>query len=137
MNAGPAEDAQLDPCTLVTAADAEHVLGAPVDQPQRAANDVNAVCIYRARRGSPPPSLSLQLTEATSEEAASAALRDAKEGLAGLAPEELSGVGDEAFWMERMKQLHARKGNVWFTLVGDAPRTALVELARVIVARLP
>jgi len=99
-----------DPCALVTAAEAEQVLaGRPdAERPSELNNDYVAACRYVAPRGESVVVLAVKV----SRQSGRVGFENAKrmEEL-GIQIQPVSGVGDEAFWVE--DQLQPRFGTLY------------------------
>jgi hypothetical protein len=116
--------APIDACTLLTAADAEAILGGPVEKPVTSGHPLpvaghSSRCAYLTSR--PPLKVVNLLVEqlATPREAASAfeQTRRISKTVSGAPPEDLAGLGERAFWEGgSIAKLHVLKGNLWLVI---------------------
>jgi hypothetical protein len=114
----------IDACTLLTAADAEAILGGPVEKPVASGHRLpvaghSSRCAYLTSR--PPLRVVNLLVEqlATPREAASAfeQTRRISKTVSGTPPEDLAGLGERAFWEGgSIAKLHVLKGNLWLVI---------------------
>jgi hypothetical protein len=134
---GQSADSQaaIDPCALVTQAEADKALGggAKQERPGEANIPPNLVtCRYMAPRGEGLAVMTVMVRTGYSE-------NEARSGFQGTRElgetETVTGLGDEAFWLA--DQLYVLKGVRSLTLAGDVERTTAEELARTAVNRLP
>jgi hypothetical protein len=144
--------AAIDACTLLTKADAEQILGKPVDAPTHpvTGNETFIVdsCEYRVTGATPLDNATLIVTvpaagdQATAQAAFNLAKTQAQAAY-GSAPLDVPGVGDAAFWVGGAgNNLSILKGNVYATLSastqkGDSASQSLLDLAKVVLGRLP
>ena len=127
--------AAIDPCALVTQAEADKALGgnAKQERPGEANIPPNLVtCRYTAPRGEGLAVMTVMVRTGYGE-------NEARSGFQGTRElgetESVSGLGDEAFWLA--DQLYVLRGSRSLTLAGDVDKTTAEELARSAVNRLP
>jgi hypothetical protein len=148
----PVESSGLDACTLLTKADAESILGQVVQDPQRpiqgsATFDVSS-CKYQVEGEAAYENVTLIVTVPVSGDAQSAQTafetdKAASLEMLGAVPVDVPGVGDSAYWVAGYgNQLSILKGNTHLILsatnqTGDSAPQAVVDLAMVILSRLP
>lgn len=127
-------DTPVDPCTLVTKAEADQALGAASTEERPA--DANhaphlVACRYTAPRGNGVAVLLVMVRTGYSDGEA----RTGFEGTKEVGPTEaVSGLGDDAFWL--FDQLHVLSGRRALTLSGSVDRSVMQALARQAVDRL-
>ena len=127
---------RIDPCSLVTRAEAEALLGAPVAGPEKtAARGQFVQCRYLARGGPEAGRLTVQV-HAVDLRSKRRAFKDS-----GEAARPVTGIGDEAFWAPAMGALYVGKGPVTASFAAAAPgvdaRRASRSLALKGLARIP
>ena len=125
----------IDPCALVTAAEAADALGAQSAEPDRpaAANIPPGLvtCRYVAQRGQGVAVLTV-MVRTGSESESRIGFESAREQFAAAQPAE--GLGDDAFVLG--DQLHVRKGPVHLQISGDIPGDVARRLAETALGRL-
>jgi hypothetical protein len=149
-NAGHA--ALIDACALFTAADAEQILGDPVDDATHplSGSELFTVtsCKYRVREGNALENATIIVTVPADGDKAAArtAFEIGKKqapDMYGASPVEIPGIGDSAYWVSGSgNNLSVLAGaiNVMlsvYTQKGAVPSPALLTLAKLIVSRLP
>ncbi|HEX9669364.1 MAG TPA: hypothetical protein VGC93_07745 [Thermoanaerobaculia bacterium] len=143
----PAEQAAggppLDACQLFGPNDAKVVLEGNVGLMQSVAEDAMGrdltVCAYSAGYSTPPDIASLKIHRHRSPERAERTLGSVASTLRGR---EVPGLGDGAVWVERMGQLHVRRGALQLTVTVQAPQVpdpyaAARGIAETVLSRLP
>jgi hypothetical protein len=132
----------LDACALVTRDEAAAALGKSGGNMQASSSSQitgasgSTVCQFIAQDGGSVAQLSVIATKTPDASASKLAFTAAKNGFKDAHPEDVSGVGDEAYWLPATKQLHVRSGRTYLILSGDAPIDAMKQLARSAVSRL-
>jgi hypothetical protein len=129
---GAAQTASLDidPCAVVTDADVVQVLGvasSESDRPTEANSEYLATCRYVAPQG--------QGLMVNSPEYGRRAFQAAREQ--PFESEDVSGVGDEAFWNGDLRTLHVLQGEVYFAIGGDVELEQAKSLTLPALGRLP
>lgn len=138
-------ESHLDPCTLITKAEAETALGEPVEDPECTTNSPvgQVICSYSTpetfkfvqialtRTGDMPDSL----TEIG--ESAATIFETTRDNIEG---QNISGLGDQAFW--GVPGLHVLKGDIYFCIsVGSTDKPENLEMAKglaeLVLSRLP
>ncbi|MGH8195923.1 MAG: hypothetical protein ACREQ8_16225 [Woeseiaceae bacterium] len=122
-----------DPCALVTGADAEQALGAPIsesDRPREANNEYLATCRYVAPRGAGVAVMTIMVHGPESGRAGFRSLREQPFDI-----EDVAGVGDEAFRIA--DTLYVLQGEVFFSIGGDLAPEQAKALAMKAIGRLP
>lgn len=118
----------VDPCALVTQDEATAALGAPAgaaERPTEANNDNLSTCRYVAPRGQGVVVLAVMVYGI---DVSRTAFQNAK--AQPFPSEPISGVGDEAFWVDDpLNTLYVLKGNRYVSFGGDVPRDRLRDLA--------
>jgi hypothetical protein len=108
----------VDPCSLVSEADAGQALGAPIsesDRPREANNEYLGTCRYVAPRGQ---GLAVMTVMVHSQEYGRAGFRTAREQ--PFDSEDVAGVGDNAFWIgDPLNTIYVLKGDIYFAIGGD------------------
>jgi hypothetical protein len=141
----------LDPCTLLTKADAESILGKPV---MDATHPITAdatfevrSCEYRVTGGTALDNATLIYTVSSEGDAATAKTafdtgkKDAQKSW-NAAPVDVPGLGDEAYWVGGAgNNVSVLKGPIYITLSastykGDSPPAAIITLAKTVLSRL-
>ena len=143
---------KIDACTLLTKADAEQILGKPVDDPTHPVqgNETFSVdsCEYKVTGGTALDNATLIVTVPSNGDLATAQTafdtgKQQAQAAYNAAPVDVPGVGDTAYWVGGAgNNLSILKGNVNVTLSastqkGDAPSQAILDLAKVVLGRLP
>ncbi|HVF58240.1 MAG TPA: hypothetical protein VNJ70_00265 [Thermoanaerobaculia bacterium] len=132
----------LDACQLFGPNDAKVVLKDNVGLMQSMAEDAMGrdltVCAYSAGY-TPPDIASLKIHRHRSAERAEGTLDSVASTLRGR---EVPGLGDGAVWVERMGQLHVRRGALQLTVTVQAPQVpdpfaAARGIAETALSRLP
>jgi hypothetical protein len=144
--------AGVDPCTLLTTADAESILGKSVGEgshPIKASATFElSSCEYKIVNGTPLENTTLIYTYASGGDATLAKTAfDTGRGQAKASwnadPVNVPGLGDEAYWVAGAgNNISILKGAVYITLSastnkGDTPPAAILALAKVVISRLP
>jgi hypothetical protein len=133
----------LDACQLFGPNDAKAVLKGSVGLMQSMAEDAMGrdltVCAYSAGYSTPPDIASLKIHRHRSAERAEGTLDSVVSTLRGR---EVPGLGDGAVWVERMGQLHVRRGALQLTVTVQAPQVddpfaAARGIAETALSRLP
>ena len=125
QGAAPADSAAappssgIDPCALVTKAEAEEALGAPVGEAERP-SEANipphlSSCRYTARRGAALAILTLMVRTGYGGSESKTGFESAKQQFPGA--EAVAGIGEDAFFLGN--QLNILQGNVYLTIGGD------------------
>jgi hypothetical protein len=132
----------LDGCSLVTKDEAAAALGKSGTNMQASSSSQitgtsgNTVCQFIAQDGGSVAQLSVIATKTPDASVTRLAFTSAKNGYKDAHPEDVHGVGDDAFWLAATKQLHVRAGRTYLILSGDAPIDAMKQLAEAAVSRL-
>jgi hypothetical protein len=136
-----AAPAAIDPCTLVTAAEAAPALGLAEVKTGRPASVNNppslATCLYTGTSGDAMSVLNVTLRREASASEASAGLDGIKTGFADVGGVvDVAGLGDEAVWLPGGEQLWVLEGADLLGVSGDVPQAKAVELATTALTRL-
>ena len=128
--------AGVDPCTLVTSAEATQALGAGVGPPERP-KEANypprmATCRYVAPRGQGVAVMSVLVQLSDTADQARRGFQSAKEQFPGAAI--VPGLGDDAFAVAN--QLNVLKGTAYLNITGDFDLTTSTRLAQSALTRL-
>ena len=144
--------AAIDACSLLTKADAEQILGKPVDDPTHpvTGNEIFIVdsCDYKVTGGTPLDNATLIVTVPSGGDLATAQTafntgKQQAQAAYGSAPADVPGVGDSAYWVSGSgNNLSILKGDMNITLSvstqkGDSASQAILDLAKVVLGRLP
>jgi hypothetical protein len=147
----PPASVAIDACSLLTKADAELILGSPVDnptQPVQGSETFNVYsCEYYVTGGTPLDNATLIVTVPSNGDlgtalAAFTAGKDQAQTMYNAAPLDVPGLGDAAYWVAGAgNNLTILKGDVYINLSastqkGDAPSQALLDLAKVVIGRM-
>ena len=151
--APPAGNAtSVDACALLSKADAEKILGQPVKDPEspvQGSADFNvSSCVYHTQTGTALDRVALVVWVVASGDAAYAktAFETDKQKVPAnynADPVDVAGVGDAAYWVAGAgNQLMVLKGTVQFSLLastqkGDTASPEIVDLAKLVISRLP
>jgi hypothetical protein len=142
----------IDACTLLTKTDAEQILGNPVDAPSRpvTGNETFVVdsCKYGLTGGTPLDNATLIVTVPSANDLQTAQIafntgKQEAQANYGAAPVDVPGLGDSAYWVGGAgNNLSILKGDVNITISastqkGDAASQAILDLAKVVLGRLP
>ncbi len=143
---------KIDACALLTKTDAEQILGKPVDDPTHPVqgNETFSVdsCEYKVTGGTARDNATLIVTVPSNNDLAIAmtayttGMQQAQAAY-NAAPVDVPGLGDRAYWVGGAgNNLSILKGIVNVTLAvstqtGDSPSQALLDLAKVVLGRLP
>ena len=131
----PTARAEIDPCAVVTDADVEQVLGvesSESDRPTEANNEYLATCRYVAPQGQGVKVITVMVNGA---EYGRVGFQTAKEQT--FESQDVSGVGDEAFWIGDLNTLYVLQGDVHIAISGDVEVDQAKALALPALARLP
>jgi hypothetical protein len=128
--------AELDPCALVTSAEATQALGAavgPAERPKEANYPPRmATCRYVAPRGQGVAVMSVLVQRSDTADQARRGFQSAKEQFPGAAG--VPGLGDDAFAVAN--QLNVLKGTVYLNITGDFDLATSKTLAQSALERL-
>jgi hypothetical protein len=143
---------KFDACKLLTKADAEQILGKPVDSPTNplqgdATYSVDS-CEYKVTGGTALDNATMIVTVPANGDPARAQAvfnsgKQQAQALYNAAPLDVPGLGDAAYWVGGAgNNLSILKGNIFVTLSastqkGDSASPALLDLAKVVLGRLP
>lgn len=130
------EEDGTNPCSLVTKDEAEAALGKPVADGERPDVAQGLICQFVGTQGSDVWQLQVLVTQSGSAESMTSAFASAKESVAETNPEDVSGIGDEAFWIPGANQLNIRQGNTYLIISGDASLDVLKGVAEKALDRL-
>ena len=148
----PPVNTSLDACTLLTKADAEQIMGKPVDDPTHPVqgNETFTVdsCEYKVQGGTALDNVTLIVTVSSNGDLATAQTafntgEQQAQAAYGASPVDVPGVGDSAYWVGGSgNNLSVLKGNVNINLgastqKGESPSQAIIDLAKVVLGRLP
>ena len=143
---------KFDACSILTKADAEQILGEPVDSPTspQMGSETFSVdsCAYQVTGGTALDRATLILTVPANGDLARAQAvfntgKQQAQSLYNSAPVDVSGLGDAAYWVGGAgNNLSILKGDIYISLSastqkGDSPSQALLGLAKVVLGRLP
>lgn len=143
---------KIDACVLLTKADAEQILGNPVKEPTHPVqgNETFSVdsCEYQMVGGTALDNATLIVTipsngNLTSAQTAFTTGKEQVQAAYNAAPSDVPGLGDTAYWVGGSgNNLSFLKGNINITLSvstqkGDAPSQEILDLAKVVLGRLP
>jgi hypothetical protein len=125
----------IDPCALVTKAEAEEALGAPVGEAEKP-KEANippslATCRYVAKSGQHVSVLTITVRIGSSPSESKSGFESTKEMFTGAQP--VPGIGDDAFWFG--DQLNVLKGKVYL-IIGGVERDKAAALAQTALKRL-
>jgi hypothetical protein len=126
----------VDPCALVTSAEAAQALGAAVGDAERP-KESNipprlATCRYVAQRGQGVAVMTVMVRLSDSASEARSGFRSAREQFPNA--EAVAGLGDEAFWIAN--QLNVLRGTVYVNITGDFDRATAQAVAETALKRL-
>jgi hypothetical protein len=132
----------LDPCTLLTQEEAEHLAGTTFSPPQSqpATNPLGQrICLYQSTSGDRLIELSLTDSKAMTKEmrdsgqSAKTIYQDLKQAMAGTSEQPV--MGDDAWW--GTPGLHILQGEVYLVIaVGNTSKTENHDLARHLAQRI-
>jgi hypothetical protein len=105
---------ELAACDLITADEAEEVIGKPVELDDQGSNSTFSVCTYQSEAGD---NFILSVAFGAGSAAYESSV-DALPAATGSKPEELSGIGDQAVFVDTGSGAAAKSGAV-YALVGD------------------
>lgn len=126
----------INPCSLVTKEEAEAALGKPVADAERPEVAQGLICQFVGSEGADVWQLQILVTQTGSAESMTSAFASARESIAETNPEDVSGIGDEAFWIPGANQLNIREGNTYIIVAGDASLDVLKGVAEKALGRL-
>jgi len=143
--------ANADACALFTKADAEMALGQPVGDAQRpdqaGANDTIVTCRYKVQSENSYASAMLLVLvpldgKVDSAKTHFAADKAMSQSMLAMAPVEIPGLGDEAYWLGgSVNQLTILHGNMRLILnvttqTGDTVPQTMLDLGKMMLGRL-
>lgn len=109
----------FDACAILTQERAQKIAGQPVAGITSTLEDVQGrgllYCPYNAGTIEHPQLVGLEIRPAASPRVAASRMKSARPYLERLSKkviQEVQGVGDEAYWVPGLQQLHTRKGSV-------------------------
>ncbi len=126
----------INPCSLVTKEEVEAALGKPVADGERPEVAQGLICQFVGSQGTDVWQLQILVTQTGSAESMTSAFASAKESVAETNPEDVSGIGDEAFWIPGANQLNIREGNTYIIVSGNASLDVLKGVAEKALGRL-
>lgn len=126
----------VDPCKLVTKAEAEATAGKALQDGVTPAGARGLLCEFRAKETVPPSYVRVAVNQTPSEELARAAFENLRKSQIDPPLQEVTGVGDEAVWMPGFKQLNVRKGRTIVAISGEGSIDAMKILAEKAFSRL-
>ncbi|MPZ49134.1 MAG: DUF3558 domain-containing protein [Dehalococcoidia bacterium] len=137
----PAEGGSLDPCSLLSNADASDALGATVSQAERP-SEAQFACRYTAPRGQGLAVLTVSVTRSPSPASARTGFQSTLDSLKSQFPESqfpgliqtATGIGDQAYHLG--DQLHVLRGAVYMVIGGDVSPEQARSLAQKALGRL-
>lgn len=117
----------VDACDVLTASAAQQILGAGATKGDTSAGNVSSDdlsvsnCVYTVRTGATPSSAnSVGLLARAAKSATGAASNQAQFGSAKPAgSQDVSGIGDKAYYSPAYKQLNVLKGNNWYIVTNS------------------
>jgi hypothetical protein len=143
---------KINACNLLTKADAAQIMGSPVDDPTHPVQGSETFyvdsCKYKKTGGTALDGVTLTVEIpvngdlATAQTAFTSGKQQAQAAY-NSAPQDVTGVGDAAYWVGGAgNTLLVMKGIYTFTLSastqrGSSPSQAMLDLARVVLGRLP
>jgi hypothetical protein len=135
---------RIDPCTLLTAADAQAALGGPVGQlmmtsvldDARNSSGDPAQCGY-GLEDDPSRTVRLEVRPMADAARAQGALDSARSVLAASGVQDVPGLGDAAFWAGgAIHQLHLRQGSTGIVVTCDpGPGKDALAVAKTVAGR--
>jgi hypothetical protein len=137
-----ATPASIDPCTLVTSAEAAAALGLAEVKTGRPASVNNppslVTCLYTPASGEAMSVLNVMLHREASASEANSRFDFMKGSFADMGGAvDVAGPGEKAVWLPGGKQLWVLKGADLLGVSGDVPQEKAVELATTALTRLP
>jgi hypothetical protein len=134
-------DAEIDPCALVTSTEAAEVLGVSnvkMERPEEGNVPLRLeTCLYSGERGEAVIVLSVMVRHGHSVAESTVGFEGMRETYAEtVGVVDVPGIGDEAYWIEDLKQLWVLKGILQLGVSGDISSDKASELARKAVERL-
>jgi len=136
---GSSETGALDPCAVLTQADAEAFFGGPSKEPTNThTGDVVFQCHYRSDSGD---SLGILIRRASSVEENTSSWDAAKANAAGHS-QPITGVGEDGFFDTSINQFNIKQGVYWIILSGKGSTHTdlaadLTPIAQTVLSRLP
>jgi len=110
----PAPSKPLGSCSLLTADEVKTIMGADAKPNESGAASTVSNCTWVTESGSGLGIMVRQATSAGEAEAVYANAISQSQGLSGVAPQNMPGFGDKAYWAGgNLKQLNVFKGNYW------------------------
>jgi hypothetical protein len=117
----------VDACDVLTASAAQQILGAGATKGDTSAGNVSSDdlsvsnCVYTVRTGATPSSAnSVGLLARAAKSSTGAASNQAQFGSAKPAgAQDVSGIGDKAYYSPAYKQLNVLKGNNWYIVTNS------------------
>jgi hypothetical protein len=126
----------IDPCALVTTAEASQALGVTVGPPERPTEANHpprmVTCRYTGPRGQGLAVMSVLVQMSDTADQARRGFQSAKDQFPGITV--VSGLGDDAFAMAN--QLNVLQGTVYLNITGDFDVTVAKTLAQTALTRL-
>jgi hypothetical protein len=142
LPSGGTGSTNAEACPLVTRDEAAAALGKSGANMQASSSSQGSggsgttICQFIAQDAGAVAQLSIIATKTPDVSLTRLAFTSARDGYKDSHPEDVKGVGDEAYWLPATKQLHVRAGRTYLILSGDAPTDAMKQLASVAVSRL-
>ncbi|HTX90520.1 MAG TPA: hypothetical protein VMC09_04805 [Anaerolineales bacterium] len=148
----PVKGVTIDACALLTKADAEQILGKPVEDPTHPVEGSETFnvfsCEYKMQGGTALDNASLIVTVPAAGDLQTAQIafdtgKQQAQAAYNAAPVDVPGLGDTAYWVGGAgNNLSILKGDINVTLSastqkGDAPAQAILDLAKTVLSRLP
>lgn len=126
----------IDPCKLVTRAEAEATAGKTLQEGAIPTGARGLLCEFRAKEGVPAAYVRVAVNQTPSEELARAAFENLRKSQIDPPLQEVNGVGDEALWMPGFRQLNVRAGRTIVAISGEGSIDAMKTLAEKAFSRL-
>jgi hypothetical protein len=140
----PAAARSLGACSLLTAEEVKAILGEEAKPTENGAASTVSSCNWLTPTGT---GLGIMLRQASSAGEAEAVYKNAlsqSQSVSGVAPQDVSGFGDRAYWAGgKLNQLNVFKGNNWviisvfFLGPGKEPLAVAKSAAERLIPRLP
>src|SRR5262245_17587528 len=128
----------FDACTILPQERAQAIAGTPVARITSTLEDAMGrgplYCPYNAGTIERPQMVGLEIRPAASSRVVASRMEEAKPFLerqsGGKTISEVQGVGDEAYWVPGLQQLHTRKGSVQIVATVQAGERPLADAKR-------
>ena len=132
-----AEAQTVDACQVFTAEHAQAITGKVMKQTRNLTGKTNGLCEFKDGAGLNAIGFELWRMPSAANAATymQATMKQAAAAMGGT-PEAITGLGDEAFYVDRAMSLYVRSGASWFVFGFPGKRAQMIDVARKVIPKL-